>query len=788
MMIRRKIAAVLMALLLAAGAIPAVAEEALLEIDEAVPGQDEAVPGQEGLSEEIAIELPEDGTPQEALPEEVDALLFGAGETIVDVAEGEEGAAVENALAPLGNDGSVAVDAAHFPDSHFRLYISENLDADGDGALSASEIAAVDSLSIYREGIKSLVGIEYFTALEDLDCEGNQLRELDVSGNPKLTELRCDDNYLESLDVSGNPNLETLYCDDNGMQTLTLGYAPVDWLWCCGNSIGQLDIGGNPVLQQKVEEYGPIVKDAIIEYVPPTGWNDPEVQLRFDRDMEVVDGEVLLYGPGEPIRRRVDDITIGAGQEDDAPLDHEGYDWDLTPEWIRRMLADSRVSYESSDTSIVKVDNGKGSIKGVRKGAVTVTAASDRGIVAYFRVNVKVAPSKISLSKSKVTMGVGGEVDLTARLSSGSAARWLEWTSSNEDVAYYDTIHRVVYAEAPGTATITVRTYNGMKAACRVTVLPEPASMTLSPAGPLVLGVDQKFALAPMFEPKGSGSGIEFFSSDEDVAEVSTKGVILAKKKGAVTIGARTDNNLEDEIEVRVIARPKKAKLNLSKVTLGVGQKEELWAQVDGAEFTTSNRHVAKVSANGVVTARRPGTAKIKAKLYNGKTATCKVTVKNAPKSVAFARKTYVAGVGETFALKVTLPKNTATTLEFVTGDEEVVEAWEDGVYHAVDTGTALVTVYTHNGKEDSCEVTVKRAPGSVSLSKSKLTVRKGKKATLKVRLPAGTGGGYTFKSSNPKIAAVSDGGVVKGIKKGKATITVTTYNGHEARCAVTVK
>jgi len=46
-----------------------------------------------------------------------------------------------------------------------------------------------------------------------------------------------------------------------------------------------------------------------------------------------------------------------------------------------------------------------------------------------------------------------------------------------------------------------------------------------------------------------------------------------------------------------------------------------------------------------------------------------------------------------------------------------------------------------------------------------------------------------TWKSSNTKIATVDSGGNIKGIKAGKATITVTTVDGKKtAKCTVTVK
>ena len=64
-------------------------------------------------------------------------------------------------------------------------------------------------------------------------------------------------------------------------------------------------------------------------------------------------------------------------------------------------------------------------------------------------------------------------------------------------------------------------------------------------------------------------------------------------------------------------------------------------------------------------------------------------------------------------------------------------------------------------------------------------TGEKGKTTTI--RSKATPAGKVTYTSSNKKVAAVNSKGVVKGIKKGKATITVKC-NGITKKFVVTVK
>ncbi|MBQ9432841.1 MAG: hypothetical protein IJU26_01340 [Synergistaceae bacterium] len=84
----------------------------------------------------------------------------------------------------------VAVNKANFPDAVFRSYIRTKFGT----TLTTSTIATIKELDVSELGIYSLSGIGHFTALENLDCNGNQLTTLDLSSNNKLLNLYCNDN------------------------------------------------------------------------------------------------------------------------------------------------------------------------------------------------------------------------------------------------------------------------------------------------------------------------------------------------------------------------------------------------------------------------------------------------------------------------------------------------------------------------------------------------------------------------------------------------------------------
>ena len=147
-------------------------------------------------------------------------------------------------------------------------------------------------------------------------------------------------------------------------------------------------------------------------------------------------------------------------------------------------------------------------------------------------------------------------------------------------------------------------------------------------------------------------------------------------------------------------------------------------------------------------------------------------------------------GVGEKLNLKVMkTPAQAKTTYTWSSSAPKVVYVSQTGKIKARKKGKATITVKSANGKQAACKITVKKAPKKISFKQKSLTLKKGKKATLKVKLPAGTASRkLTFSSSKSSVAAVSAQGKVTAKKAGTARITVKTYNGKKARITVKVK
>lgn len=125
----------------------------------------------------------------------------------------------------------------NFPDENFRSYLLSQ-DYGQDGILTEAELKAVTEMDVTTLMISNLRGIEYFTELTKLYCQGNILFDLDVSKNTKLEVLGCDFNGLGSLDVSKNTALRILSCSVNGLKSLDLSAnKALTNLDCCKNHI-----------------------------------------------------------------------------------------------------------------------------------------------------------------------------------------------------------------------------------------------------------------------------------------------------------------------------------------------------------------------------------------------------------------------------------------------------------------------------------------------------------------------------------------------------------------------
>lgn len=154
-----------------------------------------------------------------------------------------------------------------FPDPVFREYLLDVVDTDNDGHISKEEVLAVTKIDVSKtsatpdnEKISKLVGLEYFTNLEELNCSYNRIVSLNMSQNPALKILRCNSNRLTVVYVRENPELTHLWCSANQLAYLDLSRCPnLTYVVCTENPLKAIYVRQ----EVKVETDD----DSVIEYV-----------------------------------------------------------------------------------------------------------------------------------------------------------------------------------------------------------------------------------------------------------------------------------------------------------------------------------------------------------------------------------------------------------------------------------------------------------------------------------------------------------------------------------------
>ncbi len=134
------------------------------------------------------------------------------------------------------------------PDSNFeQALINLGFDSGSpDGVVLTANIDTIGVLNVSFVNISSLVGIEDFTNLSTLYCEGNLLTNLDVSQNTALNLLYCSNNQLTNIVVAGAYSLTLLHCNNNQLSTINITQnVALNNLSCKDNLITNLDVSQN---------------------------------------------------------------------------------------------------------------------------------------------------------------------------------------------------------------------------------------------------------------------------------------------------------------------------------------------------------------------------------------------------------------------------------------------------------------------------------------------------------------------------------------------------------------
>lgn len=422
----------------------------------------------------------------------------------------------------------------------------------------------------------------------------------------------------------------------------------------------------------------------------------------------------------------------------------KGSESKLTPVITPENASNPRVTWKSSDPEIVAVISGKITAVSEGKATITATSVADKTLKTECEVTVKkILPTQVSLNKTVLDLRVSATATLTAQLNPANTTESeLTWESSDESIATVESTSATrarVRAVKSGEVTITVKTQaEGVTATCKVFVNPV-TEISIPKTASLKVNGTQKLTVT--YTPAdGSGQVITWSSSNEKVATVDASGTVKGISAGNAVITAQTANGVKAECTVTVT--------NASSQTV---------VKVSSIKISAVNKNIMAGKKTTVKPVVNPSNATNKAVTFKSSN-TKYATVNN--KGVVTTKK---AGAGK----KVTI---TATA--------------NDGSNKVSNKLTIKILKYG-----------VKK----VSFKKKTLTVKAGKKVTLKPTITptnkkakkSQINKTLSYKSSNTKWATVNSKGKVTTKKAGKGKtvkITATSTDGTNKKATVKIK
>lgn len=383
------------------------------------------------------------------------------------------------------------------------------------------------------------------------------------------------------------------------------------------------------------------------------------------------------------------------------------------------------------------------------------------------------------------------------------------WTSANPSIATVDKDGKVT-AVGPGSTTIRVQTNSGAKYdTCTIEVRRLAQSITLNRSEAKVSRGKKLTLLATVLPADTTDKTVTWSTSDKSIATVSDKGVVTGIKvsKDPVIITATTSNGKSAECYVTVTEPVTGVKVSPKKKTVYVGNSFTIKKTIyplgndsvnSNVTWKSSNKKVATVNKNGVVTPKAGGKCTITCTTEDGNyIAKCVVTVKEKVSSIKLNKTKLSMKIGTSYQLKADVLRHTATNrkVKWSSSNSRIVSVSSTGKLKAKKLGKATITVKALDGSgvKATCKVTVVRKVSYLKLNKSYITLITGYQyKTLKAKvLPKdATNKKLRWSTSDAKIVSVNKNtGTMFAESAGTAFITVRTTDGSKLsrRCRVKV-
>lgn len=320
----------------------------------------------------------------------------------------------------------------------------------------------------------------------------------------------------------------------------------------------------------------------------------------------------------------------------------------------REITKKTKISYLSSDESVISITNNVMKAVGAGNATITITATfEDDGILEEkcdVAVYAPVASVKIAASNgsgksgqaSSAKLVIGGKMniaELTSVLPEDATEKGIQYTIDNEEVAEISD-NGLLTAKAKGNVVVTATSMeNSSKpksASLKISIL-QPVEKIELEESRFNVGNGSTHKLTYKVMPENADDqNITWVSDDPDIAAVSKAGVVTGKGTGTCTItGTANDGSgVTATAEVTVITAVKKIALSDKTLSLIVGDSDSVSAEVTPQNATdttllwsSSDESVATVDTYGTIKAKSSGKCTITASAADGSGASASIAI-----------------------------------------------------------------------------------------------------------------------------------------------------------------